>query len=138
MTTVASDAAAVEEVVAAFFATFVSGPACHARADRLRTLCLPGAVIVTAAAPPVVDDVESFLAPRLALLTGGRLQEFSEWPLEGRTEVHGDIAHWFGGYAKQGLLDGAPYGGRGAKSLQLVRTADGWRISAVAWTDDPA
>ncbi|HVK27884.1 MAG TPA: DUF4440 domain-containing protein, partial [Nocardioides sp.] len=133
-----ADHAEIAQVVATFFATFVSGPGCLEGADRLRAVCLPGAVIVTAGLPPVVDSLESFLAPRLALLTEGRLQDFTEWPEDGRTDVHGDVAQWFGGYGKRGLLDGAPYAGRGAKSIQLVRTGEGWRISAVAWTDDPA
>ena len=34
------------------------------------------------------------------------------------------------------MLDGEPFTGRGAKSVQLVRTSDGWRISAVAWDDE--
>ncbi len=123
----------IEEVVAAFFATFVSGPACVERAERLRGLMLPEALVFR---PSSVEDVESFLAPRVELLTGGRLVDFSEWPVEGRVERHGEVAHWFGTYAKQGTLDGEPYGGTGAKSIQLVRTAEGWRISAVAWSDD--
>lgn len=123
----------IEEAVAAFFATFVSGPECVARADRLRGLMLPEALVFR---PGSAEDVESFLAPRVDLLTGGRLTGFSEWPVEGRVEAHGDVAHWFGTYAKQGTLDGEPYGGTGAKSIQLVRTPEGWRISAVAWADD--
>lgn len=130
--------AAVRDVVVAFFATFVSGPECIERAERLRGLCLPGAIIVSGSTPPVVEDIESFLAPRLALLTGGGLSEFREWPEEGWIDVHGDLAHWFGPYAKQGRRDGVAFEGRGAKSIQLVRTPAGWRISAVAWSDDPA
>ncbi len=123
----------IYEVVAAFFATFVSGPACVERAERLRGLMLPRALVFR---PGSVEDVESFLTPRVELLTSGRLQDFSEWPVEGRVEQHGDVAHWFGTYAKRGFLDGAPYDGTGAKSIQLVRTPAGWRISAVAWVDD--
>ena len=80
--------------------------------------------------------VEEFIAPREALLTGGSLTDFREWPAAGRVEVFGDIAHWFGSYEKDGLLHGEPCPGAGMKSIQLVRTADGWRISAVAWDDE--
>jgi hypothetical protein len=37
-------------------------------------------------------DVEGFIAPRAALLTGGRLTDFHEWETEGRTEIAGGLA----------------------------------------------
>ena len=33
-------------------------------------------------------------------------------------------------------LDGVAFEGAGTKSLQFVRTARGWKIAALAWTDD--
>ena len=56
--------------------------------------------------------------------------------VHGRTEVFGDIAQHFGSYAKAGVQDGTPFTGRGMKTLQFVRTPDGWRISAAAWDDE--
>lgn len=120
-----------------FFAAFTSGPDSAARLEALRSLLLPRAVIIrTCGGEPTVYGVEDFIAPREALLAGGALAGFSEWPLTGRIDLFGDIAHWFGTYAKEGVQEGAPFTGRGAKSLQFVRTCDGWRISAVAWDDE--
>ena len=34
------------------------------------------------------------------------------------------------------MQDGTPFTGRGMKTLQLVRTSGGWRISAAAWDDE--
>ena len=34
------------------------------------------------------------------------------------------------------MQDGTPFTARGMKTLQLVRTSAGWRISAVAWDDE--
>jgi hypothetical protein len=133
----ATDVAEIEGVVGAFFAAFTSGPESSTRLDALRSLFLPGAVIVrTCGAEPVLYSVEEFIAPRQALLSGGTLVDFREWPVSGRTDLFGDVAHWFGGYAKAWEQDGTPYGGRGMKSLQLVRTGGGWRISAAAWDDE--
>jgi hypothetical protein len=124
-------------VVATFFAAFTSGPDCAARLDALRDVFLPEAVIVrTCGGEPTVYGVDSFIAPRLALLTGGGLVDFREWETDGRTEVFGDIAQHFCGYAKEWVQDGAPFSGRGMKTVQLVRTGAGWRISAVAWDDE--
>ena len=132
-----TDRDAVEGIVRTFFAAFRSGPDCAARLTALRGVFLPEAVIIrTCGGEPAVYGVDGFLAPRQALLTSGALVEFREWELSGRTEVFGDIAQHFCSYAKAGVQDGTPFTGRGMKTLQLVRTSAGWRISALAWDDE--
>lgn len=134
---VADDRTAIASIVRTFFAAFTSGPDSAARLDSLRAAFLPEAVIVrTCGGEPAVYGVDSFIAPRQALLAGGSLLDFSEWELSGHTEVFGDIAQHFCGYAKQGVQDGTPFTGRGMKTLQFVRTSAGWRISAAAWDDE--
>jgi hypothetical protein len=133
----AADHAAIAGIVRTFFAAFTSGADCTARLDALRQVFLPEAVIVrTCGGEPTVYGVDGFIAPRRALLSGGTLTGFREWELSGHTEVFGDIAQHFCGYAKAGVLDGTPFTGRGMKSLQFVRTSAGWRISAAAWDDE--
>ncbi|AKU17865.1 hypothetical protein [Luteipulveratus mongoliensis] len=133
----AADVAQIEQIVDTFFAAFVSGPESTARLDALRSLFIPEAVIVaTCGQPPRVYDVDGFIAPRAELLTSGALEDFTEWKEAGRTDVFGDIAHWFGSYGKAGTHNGADAGGRGMKSMQLIRTPEGWRISAAAWDDE--
>ncbi|WP_254069724.1 DUF4440 domain-containing protein [Pimelobacter simplex] len=137
-----SDRAAVEAVVARFFAAFVSGPDAAERAADLRAVLLPQALVVRTdpadPAGPTTYDVEGFIAPRVALLASGTMADFREWVVAGRTDLAGDIAQHWCTYAKSWHQDGAEVTGSGTKSIQLVRTADGWRISAVAWVDDPA
>jgi len=132
-----ADQEAIAGIVRTFFAAFTSGPDCAARLASLRAVMLAEAVIVrTCGGEPAVYDVDGFIAPRQALLTGGALVDFSEWELRGHTEIFGDIAHHFGSYAKAGVQDGTPFTGRGMKTLQFVRTSAGWRISAAAWDDE--
>jgi hypothetical protein len=132
-----ADLTAIAAVVRTFFDAFTSGPECHGRLDAMRALFLPQAVIVrTCGSEPLAYDVDGFIAPRQALLTGGGLTDFKEWPVSGRTDVFGDVAHWFGSYAKAGVQDARSFTGGGMKSIQLVRTAAGWRISAAAWDDE--
>ena len=134
---VAADRAAIAGIVRTFFAAFSSGPDADARLDALREAFLPEAVIVrTCGAEPAVYDLDSFIAPRQALLSGGTLVDFHEWELTGHTEVFGDIAQHFCSYAKAGVQDGTPFTGRGMKTLQFIRTPAGWRISAAAWDDE--
>ena len=133
----AADQAAIAAIVRTFFAAFTSGPDSAARLDALRQAFLPEAVIVrTCGGEPTVYDVDGFIAPRQVLLSGGTLIDFREWELSGHTEVFGDIAQHFCSYAKTGVQDGAPFSGRGMKTLQFVRTPAGWRISAAAWDDE--
>jgi hypothetical protein len=133
----AADRAAIAGLVSTFFGAFTSAPDTAARMAALRALFLPQAVIVrTGGGEPAVYDVDGFIAPREALLTGGTLTDFREWQLHGRTEVFGDIAQHLAGYAKAGVQDGQPFTGRGMKTLQFVRTSAGWRISAAAWDDE--
>jgi hypothetical protein len=132
-----SDEAAINRVVKTFFAAFVSGSDSRVRLERLRELMLPEAVITrTCGGEPTVYGVDSFIAPRQALLESGQLLNFSEWELSSRTDVFGDIAHHFCSYEKAGEQEGLPFRARGMKSIQLVRTTAGWRISAAAWDDE--
>jgi hypothetical protein len=134
---VAADRATIESMVRTFFAAFTSGPDCSVGLDALRAMLLPEAVIVrTCGGEPVVYGVEEFIAPRQKLLEGGTLVDFSEWTVSGHIETFGDIAHWFGSYAKAGVQDGTPFTGGGMKTIQFVRMSAGWRISAAAWDDE--
>ena len=131
-----SDVAAISDLVRCFFAAFTSGDRADSGIDALRAAMLPDAIVVrTCGQTPTVYEVESFLAPRHRLLTDGSLTEFTEQAGRGRIDVFGDIGHWFGHYTKDGLLHAEPYSGAGMKSIQFVRTPDGWRISAAAWDD---
>jgi hypothetical protein len=131
------DQTALNELIRRFFDAFVSGPECSERLDALPELFIPQAVIVrTCGSEPLAYTVDEFIEPRRALLTSGTLSDFHEWPLEGRLDIFGDIAHWYGAYAKKGSQDGTAFTGRGMKTIQFVRTAAGWRISAAAWDDE--
>lgn len=132
-----NDVGQILALVRCFFTAFTSGDGTSARLAALRAAMLADAVIVrTCGQLPAVYDVESFIAPRQTLLTDGSLVDFSERATTGRVDVFGDIAHWFGRYTKDGLFHGQPYPGGGMKSMQFVRTGDGWRISAAAWDDE--
>lgn len=131
-----TDQSQIAEVVGTFFEAFTSGPDIEARLDGLRQVLLPEALIVRTCGLPMSYDVDGFIAPRRELLTGGRVTGFREWEVDGTTEVYGDIAHHWCTYAKEWVEDGEPMTGAGAKSIQLVRTPAGWRISALVWDDE--
>lgn len=125
----------LDRLTAAFFAAFDNR---KGRPDPgLRGLFVPGAVIVKREAGQVVEmTVETFVAPREALLTSGRLTDFHEWETEHETIVSGGLATRVGRYRKDGMMDGAPYAGGGVKHLSFVLTPAGWRIASLLWEDD--
>ncbi|MEV5122409.1 DUF4440 domain-containing protein [Streptomyces decoyicus] len=127
----------IDVVTAEFFEAFDNRGGKAADVARIRRLVLPGGVIVKAGPEFTVYTVDEFIEPRERLLTDGRLVEFSEWETSERTEIAGDIASRFSEYRKSGTLDGEPFEGGGTKTIQFVRTSEGWRIAALAWYDHP-
>src|SRR4051794_588315 len=130
-----SDETEIERLLAAFFAAVSFEAGGRPRYERIRDLFIPGGLLIR---PPDVMDVEAFVAPRQATVDAGELTEFQESELAGETEVFGDVAHRFCGYAKRGVRDGEAFAARGAISTQFVRTPAGWRISVMAWDDERA
>ncbi|MFF2643162.1 DUF4440 domain-containing protein [Streptomyces niveus] len=127
----------IDAVTAEFFGAFDNRGGKTADVARIRRLVLPDGVIVKTGPEFTVYTVDEFIEPRERLLADGRLVEFSEWETSGRTEIAGDIASRFGAYRKSGILDGEPFEGGGSKTIQFVRTPEGWRIAAFAWYDQP-
>lgn len=127
----------IDAVTAEFFGAFDNRGGRPADVARIRRLVLPSGVIVMTGPDFTVYTVDEFIEPRRQLLSDGRLTDFSEWETSERTEIAGDIASRVCEYRKSGILNGEPYEGGGTKTLQFVRTPDGWRIAALAWFDLP-
>ncbi|MEU4732973.1 MULTISPECIES: nuclear transport factor 2 family protein [unclassified Streptomyces] len=127
----------IDALTAEFFGAFDNRGGASADVARIRRLMVPGGVIVKTGPEFTVYTVDEFIAPRELLLAGGRLAEFCEWETSERTEIAGDVASRFGEYRKSGILDGEPFEGAGTKTIQFVRTPEGWRIAAFAWHDRP-
>ncbi|MCT9107561.1 nuclear transport factor 2 family protein [Streptomyces mirabilis] len=127
----------IDAIAAEFFGAFDNRGGKAADAARIRRLVIPGGVIVLTGPKYTVYTVDEFIEPRERLLADGRLVEFSEWEISERTEIASDIASRFGEYRKAGILDGEPFEGGGTKTIQFVRTPEGWRIAAFSWYDQP-
>lgn len=130
--------AELDGLMRAFFGAFTNTGGRRPDLGVIREIFIPqGTIIKNIAAEPVVYDLDAFIAPRAAILTDGTLTEFSEWETAERTEICGTVAHRFSHYRKSGSIEGAWFESGGCKTTQFVKTADGWRISSMAW-DDPA
>jgi RimJ/RimL family protein N-acetyltransferase len=135
---VTSDEDLIDALSAAFFDAFGNVDGRKVDLGTLTSSFLPGAVVVSHGEPVKVESLAEFLSPRQELLTSGELIDFKEWETSGTTLVFGNVAQRLVHYAKSGVRHGAPFSGSGTKTMQLVRTAEGWRISAIAWSDDSA
>ncbi|WP_406335678.1 DUF4440 domain-containing protein [Streptomyces sp. NBC_00203] len=125
----------IDLVTAEFFGAFDNRGGKTPDVTRIRRLVLPSGIIVKTGPEFTVYTLDEFIEPRQQLLTDGRLIEFSERETTERTEIAGDIASRFSDYQKSGTLDGKPFEGSGTKTIQFVRTPEGWRITALSWHD---
>jgi ribosomal-protein-serine acetyltransferase len=129
----------IDALAAAFFAVFDNRSALRVDLDKLRTLCIPQALLIKAVGPvPEICHMDAFIAPRERLLNGGTLTDFHERELSARTEIFGNVVQRWCRYRKAGVLEGRAFASEGMKGLQFLRTLQGWRISAVLWGDEPA
>lgn len=135
-TDAASDEDRIDALAAAFFDAFTNADGREVDLGRLESAFVPGAVIVSHGEPVKAESVEQFLTPRQKLLTSGELTEFREWETSRTTLVSGSVAQCLVRYAKSGVRHGSAFTGSGTKSIQLLRTPTGWRITGITWSDD--
>ncbi|MET9268727.1 hypothetical protein [Kribbella sp. NPDC003557] len=128
--------AELDELMRRFLGAFTNTGGSRPDVEAVREVFIPqGMIIANVGAEPVIYDLTSFVEPRQKMLTDGTLTEFSEWEVAERTEIAGAIAHRFSEYRKSGVRDGEAFEGVGYKTTQFVRTADGWKMSSMAWYD---
>ena len=131
------DGTQIDELVRLFFHAFTNKGGCRPAVENLHELFIAEGVIVkNSGAAPEVSSLGQFIEPRLKLLTGGRLTDFAEEEYDSRTDIVGRVAQRLCFYRKEGVLDGQRFAAQGVKTLQFIKTASGWRITAVAWDDE--
>lgn len=135
--TIDADKTAIDRVVSCLFACFDNKGGKIANLGGLPDIFMPdGVVVKTCGEPPAALNLAEFVAPRDALLNGGDLVDFSEQELWEKTDVFGSVAHRLCLYRKSGVLSGKPFETQGMKSIQLVKTESGWKISSLIWDDE--
>lgn len=132
-----NDQAEIDRVIREFMGVFCNKGGARPNLALIRDLFIREGLIIKNSGPvPEIFTLEQFIAPRERILNDGTLAEFEEAEVSARTEIHGNIAQRIAIYRKSGILSGQPFQARGVKTTQLVRTPDGWRISALAWDDE--
>lgn len=132
-----NDKSGIDRVTAAFYDAFTNRDGVAPNVDSLYDLFLPQAIVTkNTGTIPEVYDPAGFVEPRRALLTSGELLEFCEEEVFERTEILGNVAQRFSLYVKSWRAQDRTHEGRGVKTLQFVRTPEGWKIASLAWDDE--
>ena len=85
-----------------------------------------GLIINNSFEEPSIYDLESFIRPRVEILTNGTLTNFKEQETHHKTEICGNIAQRKCNYKKSGELNGKPFEGEGLKLMQFIRACLGF------------
>lgn len=129
----------LDSFIARFFGAFDNRSGRLPKRAEIDALFIENAVILhNAGDKTVVLTVSEFAEPRVALLTSGRLREFSEWETASTTQTFSNFAVRTSQYSKSGVLDSIPYEGRGTKLFQLANVNDQWQIVSLCWYDSDA
>ncbi|MDX1623934.1 MAG: YncE family protein [Gemmatimonadota bacterium] len=126
-----ADVASVDAIVAALYDA-ISGPAGPRDWDRLRSLFVPGGLLVPAfpeAGAPRSLDVEEYIA-----VAGPQLAERAFYESETARTIHrfGNVAVVMSGYASRTAPDGEPFS-RGVNAITLVDEGERWAVVSIAW-----
>jgi hypothetical protein len=132
-----TDPEAIDRVIGEFMGLFCNKNGAKPQLALIHDLFIKDGLIIKNCGPvPEVFNLDPFIRPRELILNDGTLAEFEEAEVQARTLIFGNIAQRIAIYSKSGILSGQPFQARGIKTTQLVRTPDGWRISALAWDDE--
>jgi len=132
-----TDPEAIDRVIGEFMGLFCNKNGAKPQLALIHDLFIKDGLIIKNCGPvPEVFNLDPFIRPRELILNDGTLAEFEEAEVQARTLIFGNIAQRIAIYRKSGILSGQPFQARGIKTTQLVRTPDGWRISALAWDDE--
>lgn len=105
--------------------------------ECIRELFIPEGVIIKNSGPEYeFYNLQQFIEPREKLLNDGTLIDFEEEELTEQTKIVGNIAHRVCVYHKKGILSGNSFHTKGVKSIQFIKTQQGWKINSLTWDDE--
>lgn len=127
----------LDELVNTFFGLFSVKEGCKVDLSAVNRLFIPeGVIIKNTDSAPEIYNLQQFIEPREKMLNEGVLIDFKEEELFEKTEIFGNIAHRFSLYKKSGVLSGTTFETKGMKTIQFIKTPNGWKMSSLAWDDE--
>ncbi len=127
----------INQITKDFFNLFTNTKQRTLELEKINDICIPKTIIVKKDKDKEeIFNIETFIGPRKIILSDGTLTEFEEYEVIGETKIVNNLAQRFSKYQKKGYLNGEYFDGNGIKFFQYIKTANGWRISAVIWEDE--
>jgi hypothetical protein len=132
-----SDKAQLDGLIKTFFNTFNNKNRKQVNLNSIRNICLIEIVIIKkSSSSQTVYSLDSFIKPRIKLLTDETLRDFQESETEEMTHIFGHIAQRQSTCQKSGYLNDCYFFETGVKLFQFIQTETGWKISSLVWEDD--
>jgi hypothetical protein len=115
----------------------ISGPAGPRDWPRFRAMFTEGARLIPTRTTPQGPTITVMTPDDYATRAGAGFEKnaFYESEVSRRLEVFGNVAHAFSTYESRRAPGEKPFA-RGINSIQLVKTAGGWRIVTVVWDSE--
>ncbi len=127
----------IDGLTSTFFGLFSNKEGNKVDLSAIYQLFIPeGLIIKNVSSEPEIYNLHQFIEPREKMLKEGILVDFKEEELSEKTEIFGNIAHRFCLYHKSGVMSGVSFEARGMKTIQFVKTPNGWKMSSLAWDDE--
>lgn len=139
-----SDVESPDAIVRALYETVSRAPGKPFQWDRMRTLFLPGALMIPNTEQTrgtfTTHTVESFIrwideSWQRVGIGGPNDRGFAESHVAGITEQYGDIAHVMSTYEKHRWGDTTVIG-RGINSIQMVKKDGRWWVTSIIWDEE--
>ena len=133
---VMNDQLEIDEIVSQFFNLFTNTDNKIPNLQDINKLFLSdGLIINNSFEESSIYNIETFIKPRVKILTDGTLTNFEEKEIDHKTDICGNIAQRKCSYIKSGELNGEPFEGEGMKLMQLMKVQNKWVLSSVIWSD---
>jgi hypothetical protein len=142
----AADAASIDSILAALYASVSHGPDAEPDWDRLRAITLPVGMFIPPKKPTeeifTVLDVDAFQERvrkgAAAMKAKGESTAFNEHEVSRHTDCFGNVCQIFSTYeGRRAASDEKPFV-RGINSIQLVKDGKRWWIASVVWDTERA
>ncbi|MFZ6013322.1 MAG: DUF4440 domain-containing protein [Bacteroidota bacterium] len=132
-----SDKSAIDQLIGRFFNVFTCNGQQKPDLSLMYELFIPEGLIIKSTATGLETyNLKQFIEPREKMFSNGTLADFREHELQERTTIFGNIAQRYCLYEKRGSMSGIHFETKGIKTIQMVKTTQGWKISSLAWDDE--
>ena len=126
----------IDNLVKLFFSIFTNKGK-PAKIETLKQLCTEKIIISKNTIDQTeINDLETFIKPRIIILTNGKLVDFEEIELSETTVIKNNIAQRVSEYRKKGILNGNEFSETGTKMFQFLKIEGHWKISSLIWNDN--